>query len=641
MLAEVQCQDDHCCICLESLDTPGLGRHSLSCGHTLHETCVIHMRRSGAAGCCPVCRAELDELTPVQRLFFDALIAMARRKYHECFQKLSQALEVDPEHHRAAAQMGFLFDKGLGVRQDDDCAAKFYEQALCTGHRENEILTKLGQVYLQQGKRERAGRLFHEALKSGSDPCAAFHLANMCKEGGNMQLAEKLYLLAHSNGFPQATYNLANLYLAQSRPKEAETLYELLISNQIQHSAHGATVEMDCPEVKKDLVACAMVNLAKLYCERGRLADAVTLNFRAYQNGQGSLAINGLQGVMMKFMAQASGDTVPSKFSEMSEFLAALVDTDRDEEILHEALSGLFHMPDPEMLVGSEVVVQELKSDVGQLLNGCTGTISGYFKSSDRYAFAIKHVGTKLLKLSNLQIIGATPGSIRNNLAEGLDDEMLRSVHTSTPNPSNASSPHRSQELADLEQGVRESIRQASRSAAEKNAPLMDAILRTAQEESTVQVIVLEYSRNEGWFRRVLMEAPELEERRLVIREAGFSPELSSGAKCFLAPHVFHAAIATISEQGIAMGKRHVVVDADMEPVVKDVLDTAQRQLSRRERGSFKMKGRAEFNVPVDAETEETLESRSDPCIVVKRTFIHVQLPNSMRSDSSVRPTTV
>ena len=35
--------DGSCCICLHSLELPGLSRQTLSCGHILHERCVAEM----------------------------------------------------------------------------------------------------------------------------------------------------------------------------------------------------------------------------------------------------------------------------------------------------------------------------------------------------------------------------------------------------------------------------------------------------------------------------------------------------------------------------------------------------------------------------------------------------------------------
>ena len=35
--------DGSCCICLHTLELPGLSRQTLSCGHILYECCVAEM----------------------------------------------------------------------------------------------------------------------------------------------------------------------------------------------------------------------------------------------------------------------------------------------------------------------------------------------------------------------------------------------------------------------------------------------------------------------------------------------------------------------------------------------------------------------------------------------------------------------
>jgi len=61
----------------------------------------------------------------------------------------------------------------------------------------------------------------------------------------------------------------------------------------------------------------------------------------------------------------------------------------------------------------------------------------------------------------------------------------------------------------------------------------------TSDDEAT-RIILLEYSRND-WFRRALLESPELGECRQAMVDVGHCPKLPSGAKCFVPPNIFEA----------------------------------------------------------------------------------------------------
>ena len=74
-----------CCICLDSLDVGG--RQRLSCGHVLHENCVMEMRRHGASGRCPICRKVGEDLTPVQLLIDKAVAYYLQGSFSEAFRQ--------------------------------------------------------------------------------------------------------------------------------------------------------------------------------------------------------------------------------------------------------------------------------------------------------------------------------------------------------------------------------------------------------------------------------------------------------------------------------------------------------------------------------------------------------------------------
>merc|ERR1719162_2918923 len=118
-----------CCICLESLEKPGLGRQTLACGHMMHENCVTQMRRKGASGQCPICCEASPDLMPVQVLIDCALAHGQRNSFGECFLLLSQAYDIDPSNVFVSHVLGQMYEDGSGVRKDTDRALELYREA--------------------------------------------------------------------------------------------------------------------------------------------------------------------------------------------------------------------------------------------------------------------------------------------------------------------------------------------------------------------------------------------------------------------------------------------------------------------------------------------------------------------------------
>lgn len=102
-----------------------------------------------------------------------------------------------------------------------------------------------------------------------------------------------------------------------------------------------------------------------------------------------------------------------------------------------------------------------------------------------------------------------------------------------------------------------------------------------------------------------------------------------------------------------------------MEDLVKQVVETRRQAMTRRERGSFKLKSETQVELgvgslvsspsgaasssdqlsPAAANSVQPLippaASFGDTSSLVKRTFIHVQIPSGLRSLSSVSPATM
>lgn len=185
-----------CAICLGSIDTPGLGRHTLGCGHIFHENCIEDMRRFGSTGACPLCREELDELSPVQRVYEDAIVMRLRLKYQGCFQKLSEVLQLHAEHGNANAMMAELFDTGLGVPQDKQRAVDLYCTAISMG-------ASLSGGHLC------ASQQFHETIHSYAK--VAFDLALLSQEDNLTQATTIMSLIAAQENSDPLAMQMKNL----------------------------------------------------------------------------------------------------------------------------------------------------------------------------------------------------------------------------------------------------------------------------------------------------------------------------------------------------------------------------------------------------------------------------------------------
>jgi len=213
-----------------------------------------------------------------------------------------------------------------------------------------------------------------------------------------------------------------------------------------------------------------------------------------------------------------------------------------------------------------------------------------------------------------------------------------------------------------LDNALRESEADATQ---QEQAHLQEALLRSKADNQPLQcdsladaasgstsltlaiatVVLLQYSQSKSWFPSALLEGPELQEERAALEAAGFCPTLPSGAKIFVAPDIYEAVKQHLDKGGSKLTTSHVVVAADLEDKVRTVVDTARQAATRRERGSCKLKFHAELTIFQSREevsqtlAEEPLGRVVD--VLVNRTFVHIPIPSSMRSASSIYPATV
>ena len=116
-----------CCICLQSLDAPGVGRQALSCDHMLHEQCVTEMRRRGVST--DVRRAPHTPRgkTTIVYSKYDAGVVC-----HNCLMtELRDEVRPEPDHRQALERQIENVQKERR-RQEGNRTIEEQERAYCT-----------------------------------------------------------------------------------------------------------------------------------------------------------------------------------------------------------------------------------------------------------------------------------------------------------------------------------------------------------------------------------------------------------------------------------------------------------------------------------------------------------------------------
>lgn len=162
------------------------------------------------------------------------------------------------------------------------------------------------------------------------------------------------------------------------------------------------------------------------------------------------------------------------------------------------------------------------------------------------------------------------------------------------------------------------------------NAQVSAALSQTVSAREGPRVWLLKLSRRPAALRELLLQASELAECRDAMDQHGFACELSSGAKAFVDVELYEATLEAIRLAGWTLHPNHIIVTEALEPVVHQVL----RQLRGREHVHLK------DTRPVPLAFPDTV-AKSEYRIEVTRTFIHVILPSSMRSESQAGVRTV
>jgi len=166
--------------------------------------------------------------------------------------------------------------------------------------------------------------------------------------------------------------------------------------------------------------------------------------------------------------------------------------------------------------------------------------------------------------------------------------------------------------------------------AAPVNAMISDALLRTKAADGTEVAIicVLQFSRGDSWFVECL-ECPELKRFNLV--------KHYTGAKLFVPSETYAAVTEGLHGNGVQMFCSTVIVLQEWEDELLEVIERHARSQPRSAKGSFKLRTATAIEFQMSGGTQEghtqQEDRHTDPNdfeILVRKTFIHVQLPSSL-----------
>lgn len=593
-------KDGECCICLEDFEASHLGRQWLSCGHVFHEQCVTQMRARGGSDRCPVCRERQSELTPLQVLLDEALLCLGRGEFSECAKFASKALDVEPENPYVCALLADRYHLGDGLPQDVERAKELYKIADRGGDLDGTL--NLGGLWLVEGNVNEAKKCYMKLHRAG-DSRGAFQLGVLCQQEGHAKQARQYYELAHQGGDKSALYNLGTLCLEEDRFTEARKLWKEAWAMGCADAAMklGLLSELD------DNIGTAMqwylkahlhgsiegtYMLGRLYEDQGNIELARECYHKASMHGHQDAAKH------LALLDQGPEMQMKDLINRFAKFVAS-----------HEGPK-----PSQGLDVGVRVKVFGLTSGVGKELNDCMGTVMSHDPCSGRYGVQVDGwKGTKALKPENLvRAMQKFPEQSQSEFDPfDVDELAAQPALWNSANSSNIA-------MTSIE---RES---------EVNEQVSSAILHSKNTEKGLKVLVLRFSRSSRAFRDALLQSPELEDTRNALEQFGYSVELESGAKVFVRPDIYQPVLRAIRLGGWVLYPEHVIVETpELEDAVIQLAKGLPKKVTNTRQNREKVLPRGATAMPLAfAAAAENLECD----VSVSKTFLHVQVPSSMRS---------
>jgi len=172
--------------------------------------------------------------------------------------------------------------------------------------------------------------------------------------------------------------------------------------------------------------------------------------------------------------------------------------------------------------------------------------------------------------------------------------------------------------VRDLETALEASVQEADARAAAVNGPLSSAILRSRLVPDAV--VLLEVDRTPGTLRHALVAGDELANVRDALESNGHRVELPSGAKIFVRPEQYQSVVTAIEDMDLK--PRHIIVSVEFDNLVNAVIGAVKRTTVKRRRITTTRPSFCTWkSVQVNVE--------------VRRTFIHLEIPSSLRSGSA------
>ena len=153
--------------------------------------------------------------------------------------------------------------------------------------------------------------------------------------------------------------------------------------------------------------------------------------------------------------------------------------------------------------------------------------------------------------------------------------------------------------------------------------------------QKTVRLVRLRFARNPAAFHECLQRCEQLAACRKALADAGFQWKLPGGAYVFVPAGLYLTVQEHISEEGLSLGPADVLVSEALESVVRDAIRCLPRRLKISVESSRSSTLEAKEVGVIEMSEQEDLFP-----IKIERTFIHVKVPSSLRTEPSDGPRT-
>ena len=443
-----------CCICLNSLDTEGLGRRWLPCGHAMHELCVTELRRHVASGRCPLCRASHADLTPVQVLMDRAAVHYRRKEFEEAVNLWTEVLSVEPSNASAAINLGSSYSDGQGVPRDLARGMELFEEARRGG--DTKAAFSLGVLYEQQGDLRKARDLYEEARRGGYAK-ASYNLGLLYHQQGDLRKARELFEEARRGGVAKAAGALGALYQQQGDLRKARELWEEARRGGDAEAADALTIMQSS----------------------GAFSHGDSVKIHGLCSPTGRL-LNGQVGTIVNFDHRTSRYGVKVAGSDQPMAIQGKNLAKVDLMVANNAAAS-----EPilcsDFKVADLVWIQGLISDAALPLNGCSGQIVSFRESTGRFGVEVHggH-GLKAIRPENLRhVIDQSQLSAPAGRAQS-NEELAATIEELSAQ-------------AAIEASALEA--RASQDAGIVNAQVSDALVRSSPADDGPRAFLLKFSR--------------------------------------------------------------------------------------------------------------------------------------------------